>query len=137
MDIRRCELCGERDAKYVCQGCGKLVCELCITPGTLLCEGCFERYGLRSLVPTESKNFAFIKDPMFLFFISFIIITVGMFLVMLSLMLSGAAEVGGAIMMIGPIPIFISSGVNPLLVILLGLILTIISVVIFFFWRKI
>lgn len=127
-----CEVCGERSAKYVCQNCGRLVCEGCVTPEGLLCPECsslLDRNG--EVEPPQFNVFSGFLNPINLFFMSILLIFIGFFCIMLGSIIGGRLEGLGAIIMIGPIPIIVGAGPFSTEVILIGVVVTIIAVILF------
>ncbi len=43
MDDKLCRICKKRTARYVCQECGRTVCEICLDHHTWLCPECHKR----------------------------------------------------------------------------------------------
>lgn len=129
---KMCEVCGERASRYVCQGCGRAVCELCIEPHTWLCPDC---YGRRVREPTPSENIEEIAPPIpsaiKLFFIGFMLVFIGVIVLMLTVLLSGITRSFGLILLLGPIPIIFGAGENVTPLLIVAAILTIICIAIF------
>jgi uncharacterized membrane protein len=62
---------------------------------------------------------------------------VGVMVIVVSVLLSGDADVsGGAIIFVGPIPIILGAGTDAFLVIVLAVVLTIIGFIVFFWMRR-
>jgi len=127
-----CEVCGERPAKYVCQNCGRLVCESCVAPEGLLCPECSTLLDRREEIEASQFNvFSGFLNPINLFFMSVLLIFIGFFCIMLGSIIGGRLEGLGAIIMIGPIPIIVGAGPLSMEVILIGVVVTIIAVILF------
>ncbi len=127
-----CEVCGEKPAKYVCQNCGKLICEDCVSPEGMLCPECSTLLENSGEPETPQFNvFSGFLNPINLFFISILLIFAGFFCVMLSSIIGGRLEGLGAIIMIGPIPIIVGAGPLSTEMILIGVVVTIIAVILF------
>jgi len=132
-----CELCGKRDARYVCQNCGRLICDLCVASDDPLCSECFSSMGGRErLEPTQLDRHFSLLNPFSILFLGIFLIFIGFFLIMLSSVLSGTIEGVGAVVMIGPIPIIVSSGGFLLETLILAIILTLLAIVLFLISRK-
>jgi uncharacterized membrane protein len=71
-----------------------------------------------------------------LFFVAFAVIFIGVLLVIIGTMLSSGTVSGGAIILIGPIPIILGTGPNSLAMVGLAAALTVLSVVVFFLMRR-
>ncbi len=128
----KCAICGEYDARYVCESCGRGVCENCFDTKRWVCTDCLSKIVDRMGQPTE----AFASYPqnrlLPLFFTGFFIVFIGMALMIVSSLFSGAGSVsGGAVVFIGPIPIILGSGPISLHVFTLAIILTVIGVIFF------
>lgn len=135
--VKICELCGKRPAKYVCQECGRMVCEFCFDPTTWLCRECRqrlsrERLGLEAAPPTRIPW----PTPMKLFLLGFALAVVGVILLTASALLSGAPASTGTVILIGPIPIILGAGPYSHWVLLLAGILTALGVLLFIFLRR-
>jgi uncharacterized membrane protein len=68
---------------------------------------------------------------MWLFFVAFAMISVGMFLMALGLSGNMSVLNGGAVILIGPIPIILGSGSYSVLTIVLAAVVTVLAVIIF------
>jgi uncharacterized membrane protein len=129
-----CELCGQRVASYVCQSCGRAVCDNCFSSPEWSCTACLGRTRA-----TDSES-----EPMplqlswlsLLFLVAFAAIFVGILLMSLGSLsnLSGASS--GAIILLGPIPIVLGNGPYSLPLIVLAAGLTVFAVVFFLVLRR-
>jgi uncharacterized membrane protein len=70
-----------------------------------------------------------------LFVVGFVLMFVGVAVVILAAVFSGSSSVGGVIL-IGPIPIVFGSGPDAVPLVLLGVIITVISVVLFLIMNR-
>ncbi|MHC1586688.1 MAG: hypothetical protein ACXQTV_04000 [Candidatus Hecatellaceae archaeon] len=86
-----CEICGKREALYVCRGCGRKVCSQCIDLESWLCEDCLKR----TLASQPSAPTPLTGLFPTLIFAGFLLILVGMILVAFSAMASAPGEGGG------------------------------------------
>jgi len=125
--MKLCELCGVRAARYVCQECGRSICERCIKPYSWLCLECHKSI----LAPGEEAEEILPIPFMKMFFLGFILMFAGVIILLLASLLSGLKISLGGIIMIGPIPIIFGAGENLALLIMLGVVLTIICLIIF------
>ncbi len=109
MNVKKCELCGKRAARYVCQECGREVCETCLEPNSWMCLDCYRRIN-PALPRMETK----LSIPIKLFILGFLLIFIGIILTVLTPILLGISEVGaGTIIWIFPFPPIIL-GAGPL-----------------------
>jgi len=129
-----CEVCGRRGARYVCSRSGCRVCEECFDKERWACARCLGTAGQPVIQPLEIPQ---PRMAVTLFIASFFTIFLGMMLMTLSAVMAGGATAsGGAVVFIGPIPIILGAGQNPLLAIGLAAILTVIAVVLFLATRR-
>jgi LPXTG-motif cell wall-anchored protein len=129
---QRCDICGNQEARFVCSRCGRQVCLqdfrqerwLCVT-----CEpGTPEEPRFRSAFPTRLSWFVFA---------SFALVFIGMAVMMIaSFTQSQGPTSGGAVILIGPIPIIIGSGPESNWLILLAAIITAIALAAFLLTRR-
>ena len=110
----KCEICNLRDARYVCQYCGRRICNYCKIPGRFLCIECWktrENY-VESQVKVE-EEIPFL--PSKLMFLGFLIIILGFILMFISAFLGNLPEKSwsGGVFWIFPLPpILISSSLG-------------------------
>lgn len=126
--IPLCEICGARQAKYVCQRCGALVCEHHFEWTEGLCSNCLkEAIGERVL--TGRKIVHSYTLPMLLLIIGFLVVFIGFATLMLSpfILPGNATTTVGGIVLIGPLPIMFGYGRE---ITLLIVILAVIAVII-------
>ncbi|MFQ6075471.1 MAG: DUF131 domain-containing protein [Candidatus Bathyarchaeia archaeon] len=124
----KCDICGDRTARYVCQVCGRGVCELCFEPVSWSCVSCAGQ----PTKPTEGPMWLRMDWFSKLFLVGFAIIFVGILLMMIGTLLSGVGAVsGGGFILIGPIPIGFGFGPHSFLILVLALVLTIVSVLLY------
>jgi uncharacterized membrane protein len=129
LQSKACEVCGKHVARYVCQECGREVCELCFESSFWVCSSCYERLG------KEAPRIFPWSIPLKLFLLGFILIFIGVVLMVIAAVFSGAYNVG-AVVFIGPIPIILGAGPQSFLVIMLAVALTILGVILFFAFFK-
>jgi uncharacterized membrane protein len=123
-----CTVCGTRAATHICQSCGRTVCGNCINPATWTCSACNARLSPETAPPSLS----YFSPLSVLLFIASAAIFIGILLVVLgSLSNLDQGTSGGAIILIGPIPIVLGGGPNSLAIIAIGAVLTIVTVVFF------
>ena len=128
-----CEICGSQEARYVCSRCGRRVCGQDFRPARWLCTSC-ER-----ITRTEGPKPA-VLYPIglsWILFSSFAMILIGMILMIAASLTQGQGVTsGGAVILIGPIPIILGAGPESTWLILLGAIITAIAFVAFLLARK-
>ena len=123
-----CTICGTRAATHICQSCGRAVCGNCINPATWACSACNARLSAQTTPP----SLTYFSPLSILLFIASAAIFIGILLVVLgSLSNLGQGTSGGAIILIGPIPIVLGGGPNSLVLIVIGAVLTIVMVAFF------
>lgn len=128
----KCVICGEYDARYVCESCGRSMCENCFNPKRWICTDCLSKIVGRMGQPTETSASYPQNRLLLLFFTGFLIVFIGMALMIMSSLFSEAGSVSGeAVVFIGPIPIILGSGPISLHIFTLAIILTVIGVIFF------
>ncbi|RLI47276.1 hypothetical protein DRO69_01085 [Candidatus Bathyarchaeota archaeon] len=130
--IRTCKICGKRTARYICQECGREVCEICLEPHRWICTECYK------LLKPEAPAVETVpwSTPLKLFLLGFLLIFIGMTLIITATALSGTSTNFSAIVFIGPIPIVLGAGPNAIWMIILAVAVTIIGVILFLLSRK-
>ena len=136
MVTRSCEVCRNRPARYVCQECGRSVCERCFEPHAWLCADCMKQLEMQSQTLAPKGGFGSPPSLMKVFLLGFILILIGVVTVMIATLLYGSPDSVGLIVFIGPIPIILGAGEYSFLTIVLALILTVMSIVFFIVLRK-
>jgi uncharacterized membrane protein len=127
-----CGRCGEYAAKYVCEVCGKAVCEACFDPQRWVCTECLNNIVGRMGQPADPVAGAPPSHLLSLFFTGFLIVFVGMALMIGSRLFSDPGSVsGGVVIFIGPIPLLLGSEPVSFPLFLLALILTALGVLCF------
>ncbi|KPV61571.1 MAG: hypothetical protein AOA65_2388 [Candidatus Bathyarchaeota archaeon BA1] len=136
MGVKSCEACGKRSARYVCQECGREVCDVCLEPQAWVCSNCYRR--LKPEAPPTPLEALMWSTPFKLFLLGSLLIFIGMIFIIITSILSGAPSTfgGGAIIFVGPIPIILGTGPYSIWAIILALLLTILGVILFMTWRK-
>ncbi len=132
---RVCDICGSETARLVCQSCGRVVCENCFIPTEWLCRDCDrqEEHGGERGKKIGVTRFEWPREVRW-FMISFFMILVGVMLMILSVG-SGFLSSGGVLVFIGPIPFAISQGSSGSLLTLLGVLVLLLLVAVWF-WRS-
>lgn len=142
VNIPKCQICGLRQAEYVCQECGILVCRFHYDPYHRVCSECLRRL-LKSSGEQRGEYFEYASfEPLEykLFIIGFILIIIGVLLplLLIPLIAGGRTKVtttGGIIIIPGiPIPLGFAWGKYGLVI---AIVLIIIGLVIFFLARRI
>lgn len=102
-----CEICGYRDAMYVCRNCGKEICDECFNHNLWACSICYEKMNVyQDRLQTSNFFNAFFK----LFLLGFFMIFLGIILIIISSFISEGKISGGTVFIIGPIPILFGFG---------------------------
>jgi len=131
--MRVCEICGKRAAKYVCQRCGAVVCEVDFDPFSGLCVNC-----VREVRPSYEKSLesGFPRTPLIVLILGIVLIFLGFALVTTSAVFHPSATfniTGGGIILIGPLPIVFGFGELSWWLILVLMILAIIIIALYVF----
>jgi uncharacterized membrane protein len=130
--VRTCKICGKRSAKYICQECGREICEACLEPHTWVCTECNKHLKLRTpFFQTDPW-----PTPIKLLLLGFLLIFIGMLLIMITTVLYGTSANFGAIIFIGPIPIVLGAGPDSICAIIIAVAVTIVGVILFLLLRK-
>jgi len=133
MQVKTCEVCGKRAARYTCQECGQEVCQFCFEPNTWFCSDCYNHLK-RETSALESFQWS---TPFKLFVLGFILMFVGIIIMMIATVLFGTSAGAGAIIWIFPLPpIGFGTGPYAFWVILLGVALTVLGLILFITLRK-
>lgn len=82
--IPRCDICGVRDAEYVCKGCGRLVCRIHFSLPSSLCSECLTS-GYGGGVRGVEVPMAEALKPLVAMLVGTLLIVTGFVLVSLSL----------------------------------------------------
>lgn len=131
MHVGRCEVCGKRGAIYVCQECGRQVCERCLESHMWICSECYRR--LRPEAPII-KAFSW-SMPLSLFFLGFLLTFVGMVFVMIADFVSDGSA--GFVWILPFPPILVGDGgFYPLWAILFAVAIIVLGVILFVLFRK-
>jgi len=131
MPVRTCGICGKRVARYVCQECGREVCQFCLEQNTWVCLDCY--HSLKQETPRlEVLPWS---TPFKLFLLSFLLMFIGTIFIVIASVLPGTFSIG-AIIFLGPIPIILGAGPHLIWAIILAFALTILSIVLFIALRK-
>jgi len=134
MSLQTCEICGRRQARFICQECGCQVCELCLESRTWVCSKCHSR-----LKPERPITEAFEwSAPFKLFLLGFILMFTGIVVIIIAALLYGTATIstGGLIWIIPLPPIVLGAGPYAILTIMLAVCLTIVGIILFVVLRK-
>ena len=103
--IPRCDICGARDAEYVCRQCGRLVCRFDFDPYMAICGECGEP-GKVYRAPREAYPVFDLKG-LILIFIGIAIVFLG-FILMASPGFTVPSD--GGLVIIGPFPPIVMTG---------------------------
>jgi len=130
VQTRVCQICSKRPAKYVCLECGRIICEVCLEPQTWVCSDCY------GYLEGESRRFWIFQSPFFrLLLLSFLLIFIGVVFILISVLM-GTPVSAGVVVILGPIPIILGAGPYATLALALAVVLTILSIVMFFLFRR-
>ena len=133
MQVKTCEVCGNRAARYICQECGRKVCQFCFEPNTWICSDCYNHLKRES---SALESFQW-STPFKLFLLGFVLMFVGIIVMMIATVLFGASISAGAIIWIFPLPpIGFGTGPYAFWIILLGVALTVLGLILFITLRK-
>jgi uncharacterized membrane protein len=130
---QRCEICGNQEARFVCSRCGRRVCLQDFRQGRWLCTACepspqTEAPEFRTMLPSGLS---------LIFLASFALVLIGMIVMMIASFSQGQGQgSGGAVILIGPIPIILGSGPESTWMILLAAIITAIALLAFLLTRR-
>jgi uncharacterized membrane protein len=116
-----CAVCGTQNASYVCRDCGRSVCARCFDATQWRCANC---------APSQAHAVGGAAAAMWLFFIAFLLISVGMLLMILGASWNTNGLSSGAIILIGPIPIILGSGPYSVPLIVLATVLTLVTLIV-------
>jgi uncharacterized membrane protein len=124
---RMCEVCGEYAARYVCNACGRRVCEACFDPQRWMCIECLGQPPPMNHIVGYTYQQTWLSRVMVT---GFFIVFVGIVLMVAAALLSWNGGVsGGAVVFIGPIPIILGSGVFSTPLVILAIVLTVIGLI--------
>lgn len=132
MSISMCEICGKRTARYVCQECGRKVCDFCLVPNTWLCVNCYNR--LKHEPPAVGTSIWLTPFKMFL--LAFFMIFLGMILLAVATVFSEGV-VGGGVVWFFPFPPLIIGNVPSIIwMVFLGAVTVAFCITWLVFWWK-
>ena len=133
MRLKTCELCGKRAARYICQECGRKVCQFCFEPNTWVCLDCYNNLS-RGTSASELLQWS---TPFKLFLVGFVVMFAGIIIMVIATVLFGTSAGGGAVIWIFPLPpIGFGTGPYALWAISLGVALTVLGLILFIMLRK-
>jgi len=133
MRVKTCEICGKRVARYVCQECGREVCQFCFEPNTWVCQDCYNN--LRREAPVL-EAFPW-PTPFKLFLLGFILMFLGMIVLTIATIFFGSSSSAGGVIWILPLPpIGFGAGPYAFWAILLVIALAILTLVLFIKLRR-
>jgi uncharacterized membrane protein/DNA-directed RNA polymerase subunit RPC12/RpoP len=133
MSGRLCQICNSSPAMYVCQSCGKQVCETHFDTHRWKCSDCLSKIQVPA-VGSSGRLFTTFSLGFSLFLVAFLMILVGSALLILG-SLGGGANIGFVILL-GPIPVVGGSGPQLVPLVLIGAVLTILALVSLFLFRR-
>ncbi len=127
-EIPRCDICGIRDAEYVCKGCGRLICRIDFDYTTGLCRLCSEETKIDLEEPVSLKS---ILMPTLLIFIGLILIFIGFAVMSLSYTGSITNATSDVVVIIGPLPLLLTGNIGLLAAFIYLIIMVVIIFIIF------
>ena len=130
MQTRVCQICSKRPAKYVCQGCGRIICEGCLELQTWVCSDCYGH-----LKDESRRLWIFQSSLLSLLLLSFLLIFIGVVFIVISVLM-GTPVSAGVVVILGPIPIILVAGPYATLALELAVVLTVLSMFMFFLFRR-
>jgi uncharacterized membrane protein len=133
MQAKTCEVCGKRAARYVCQECGREVCQFCFESTAWVCLDCYNSLNREGSAP---GSFGW-STPFKLFLLGFVLIFVGIIVMMIATVLFGASMDAGAVIWVFPLPpIGFGTGQYAFWAVLFGVALTVLGLILFIVLRK-
>jgi hypothetical protein len=133
VQVKTCEICGQRAATFVCQECGRKACKFCFETTTWVCLGCHKSLRRKTSV-LESFRWS---NPSKLLLLGFVLMFVGIIVIVATIFFFGAATDAGVVIWIFPLPpIGYGTGPYAFWTILFGIALTVPSVLLFSMLRK-
>lgn len=130
---QRCDICGTQEARFVCKRCGKRVCVQDFRQEQWLCASCGPNAHLEGPEVTSVSQIGL----SWILFASFAMVFIGMILMMIASFTQGRGSTsGGAIILVGPIPIILGSGPESTWMTLLAAAITVIALVAFLLTRR-
>jgi len=131
MQVHVCQICNKRTAKYVCQECGRMICEVCLELRAWVCSECYGQ------LKERPKEFGLRRSSFFKFFLfGVLLIFMGVIFIVISAFLLEAPISAGVVLILGPLPIILGTGPYATLALILVVILTILSIIMFFMFQK-
>ncbi len=133
MQVKNCEVCGERAARYICQECGRKACQFCFEPAPWICLGCCKS-NRREASALESFRWSTASK---LFLLGFVLMFAGIIVILATTLFFGAATDAGVVIWIFPLPpIGFGTGPYALWAILFGVALAVSSLILFSMLRR-
>ena len=129
-----CAICGSKPATHVCQTCGRNVCANDIDRVQWSCSQCLSKNTAAQL-QGYSEPYC-LSLARWLFFIAFGVVFIGILLMMLGSLSNQGGFSGGAIILIGPIPIVLGTGPYSFGLIAVASVLTVASIIFFLVVRR-
>ena len=130
-----CAVCGKNPATHVCQNCGRPTCSSCIDLSSWTCYDCRRKFTADQLDAGYSRQFQF-SLPSVLFLVAFAAIFVGILLIAFGSITNLGSSSGGAVILIGPIPIILGTGPYSFPLIVLSVGVTIVAIAFFLVLRR-
>lgn len=133
MRPKACEICGKRPARYICQECGREVCQSCFEPNAWFCSNCYRRLKRE----TPAPELLLWQTPFKVLLLGFILMFIGMIIVIVAAVFFGASISAGTLIWIPPLPP-IGFGIGPYAfwLVLFAVALTVFGLVLFITLRR-
>ena len=130
-----CELCGKRPAKYVCQECGRRVCQYCFNTYYETCKDCLKSSSehIELLSVERGVNINWMLKSMI---IGFVIIFLGMLIIIIASLMSISETSGTFFIFIGPFPIIFGYGPYAPYLLIFGILIFVIFLFFFYYWYR-
>ncbi|MEM2906257.1 MAG: hypothetical protein QW057_06255 [Candidatus Bathyarchaeia archaeon] len=126
-----CELCGVLPALYVCQVCGKSVCDRDFLPAERACVRCSQTVG-KPVGPAE-RGF---ELGSLLTLAGFGLAFIGMLIIFLALIVGAEGISGGIVVFIGPFPVALGFGAEAIPLLALAFIIVAVIILGLLLWAK-
>lgn len=130
-----CELCGKRPAKYVCQECGRRVCQYCFNTYYEACKDCLKSISehIKLLSVERGVNINWTLKSMI---IGFVIIFLGMLIIIIASLTSVSETSSTFFIFVGPFPIIFGYGPYAPYLLIFGILIFVIFLFFFYYWYR-
>ncbi|MEM2896621.1 MAG: hypothetical protein QXG01_03455 [Candidatus Bathyarchaeia archaeon] len=128
--VKLCEVCGHRNAMYVCKNCDREVCDDCFNSNFWTCIKCYGKGTYQKEFQALDSSDTFFK----LFLLGFLMIFIGIVLMIISSIAFKGGVSGGVTLIIGPVPILLGFGPQSPLLLSFAILLTIVILIVYLFF---